>query len=103
MEFLLPLGKSKSQIEREVISGYFPPCVCYKILFTSPKEKRVRPALLEVDLQGANKHLTFSCIVREEEESSECAHACMSVRTRCAFFTIYFNQLCIPISTTEYY
>ena len=53
-------------MEREVKCGYFPPSVCYKILYTVPEEKRVRPALLKVHLQGADVPLTFSCTVKEE-------------------------------------
>ena len=62
----MPKGKSKSDLEQEVNSGRFPPCLCYKILFTSPEENRVRPALLKVDLLGANVRLTFSCTFKEE-------------------------------------
>ena len=68
----MPKGKSKSEMEKEVIIGCFPPCVCAKILFTSTEEKRVTPALLKVDLLNANVHLTFSCTFKEEP--SECSY-----------------------------
>ena len=57
-------------MEEEVSSGRFPPCLCYKILYTSPEERRVRPALLKVDLQGADVRLTFSCTLKEEPSES---------------------------------
>ena len=62
----MPKGKSKSDMEQEVNSGRFPPCLCYKILFTSPEESRVKPTLLKVDLLGADVDLTFSCTFKEE-------------------------------------
>ena len=65
-DFLMLKGKSKSDMEQEVNSARFPPCLCYKILFTSPEERRVRPALLKVDLHGADVDLTFSCTFKEE-------------------------------------
>ena len=71
----MPKGKSKSDMEQEVNSGRFPPCLCYKILFTSPEENRVRPALLKVDLLGASVRLTFSCRLREEP--SKFVHICL--------------------------
>ena len=64
--FLTPLEKSNDEIEREVISGRFPPCILYKIIYSSPEEKRTRPALLKVDLNGANVPLFFSCRIKEE-------------------------------------
>ena len=64
--FLEPLGKSKDEVEQGVISGRFPPCILYKIIYSSPEEKRTRPALLKVDLNGANISLSFSCRVMEE-------------------------------------
>ena len=62
----MPKRKSKSDMEKAVNSGRFPPCLCYKILFTSPEERRVRPALLKVNLLGADVDLTFSCTFKEE-------------------------------------
>ena len=64
--FLAPLGKSKDEIEREVISGRFPPCILYKIMYRSPEERRTRRALLKVKLNGADVSLFFSCSIKEE-------------------------------------
>ena len=64
--FLAPYGKHNDEIEREVISGRFPPCILYKIIDRSQEEKRTRPALLKVDLNGANVPLSFSCRIKEE-------------------------------------
>ena len=63
--FLGPLRKSNDEIEREVISGRFPPCILYKIIYSSPEEKRIRPALLKVYLNGAHVSLSFSCRIKE--------------------------------------
>ena len=73
-------GKSKSDVEQEVNNGRFPPCLCYKILFTSPEERRVKPALLKVDLLGADVHLTFSCTFKEEP--SKWVHISICARGR---------------------
>ena len=59
-------GKSKPEIEEEVSSGRFPPCVCARIQFTSPEDRRVKYASLMVDLLDANVRLTFSCTIKEE-------------------------------------
>ena len=95
----MPKGKSKSEMEKEVIIGCFPPCVCAKILFTSTEEKRVTPALLKVDLLNANVHLTFSCTFKEEP--SECSYLtlqCMYVNlvhVYSSMFTVYPLPWCI--------
>ena len=62
----MPMGKSEPDIEEEVSSERFPPCFCAKILYTSPEEKRVTPALLQVNLLDADVNLTFSCTFKEE-------------------------------------
>ena len=72
----MPKGKSKSDMEQEVNSGHFPPCLCYMILFTSPEKRRVRPALLKVDLLGADVDLTFSCTFQEEPGKWVHVHLC---------------------------
>ena len=59
-------------MEEEVSSGRFPPCLCYMIQYTSPEEMRVKPALLKVDLLGADVRLTFNCTLKEEP--SECVY-----------------------------
>ena len=69
-DFLMLKGKSKAAIDQEVIIGLFPPHVCYKILYRIPEERRVTPAFLKIDLQGADVPLTFSC--RFYEAESEC-------------------------------
>ena len=68
--FLELLKKSKVEVEQEVISGHFPPCILYKIIYSSPEGKRTRPALLKVILNGADVPLPFSC--RFMEEMCEC-------------------------------
>ena len=64
--FLEPLGKSKKDIEREVNSGRFPPCILYQIIYSSPEGKRVKPALMDVQVHGANVPLIFGCRIKEE-------------------------------------
>ena len=78
MEFkdvLLPKAKSKSEIEEAVSSGRSPPCILYKILYTSPEEQRVKPALLTVALCGDHLELRFNC--RIMEEMRECVSVCV--------------------------
>ena len=72
--FLAPLGKTKEEINGEVNNGRYPPCILYKIIFTSPEEKRVKPALVQVVLHGANPPLSFCC--RIQEEMCECVDKC---------------------------
>lgn len=72
-EFLKLKNKSKTEFEGEVNSGRFPPYICYKILYTSPEENRLQPALLKIDIHGTNKNLTVSCEIMEE--------ACTRVQT----------------------
>ena len=64
------MGKSKSDLEREIESGRFPPCILYKIVYTGPKEERRKIALMKVHVHGANVPLVFCCKVKEE--ASEC-------------------------------
>ena len=73
--FLEPLGKSNAEVEKEVTSGRFPPCILYKIIYTSPEENRLKPAMMKVELHGANVPLVFCC--RVKEEMSECACLCV--------------------------
>ena len=87
----MPTGKSKSDMEQEVNSGRFPPCLCYKIQYTSPKERRVSHGLLKVDLIGADVDLTFSCTL--EEEPSKWVHSrlcCVYVH----YLYLYFVFVC---------
>ena len=81
-KFLRPLQKSKDEVEQEVISGRFPPCILYKIIYSSPEEKRIRPALLKVDLNGADVPLFFSCRIKEMCECMFCLCVCVCVRVR---------------------
>ena len=91
----MPKGKSDSEMEQEVNSGRFPPCLCYKILYTSPEERRVIPVLLKVDLLGANVPLTFSCAFKEEP--SECVCICLCMQCVYAYLYMYYLCLCIII------
>ena len=54
--------------------GRFPPSVCYKVLYTSPEERRQTPAFLEVSMKGADVDLTFSCTIVQEEAGM---HVCL--------------------------
>ena len=64
------MGKSKSERERVIASGRFPPCILYKIIYTCPEEKRRKIALMKVHVHGANVPLVFCCEVKEK--MSEC-------------------------------
>ena len=78
-----PLQKSKDEVEKEVISGRFPPCILYQIIYSSPEKKRTRPALLKVDLNGADVPLVFNCRIKEEMCECMfclCIYVCMCVR-----------------------
>ena len=88
----MPKGKSKSDMEQEVNSGRFPPCLCYKILYTSPEERRVKPALLKVDLLGADVRLTFSCTLKEEP--GKWVHNCLCCL---CMYIIYICTLCLSV------
>ena len=63
--FLRPLQQSKDEVEQEVISGRFPPCILYQIVYSDPEGKRTRPTLLKVDLNGADVPLVFNCRIKE--------------------------------------
>ena len=69
--FLEPLRKTKEEVEQEVSNGCFPPCILYKIIYTGLEVNRVKSALVNIVLHGANVPLSFSC--RVEEEMCECA------------------------------
>ena len=75
--FLEPLQKSKDEVEQDVISGRFPPCILYQIISSSPEENRIRPALLKVDLNGADVPLVFNCRIKEEMCGCMCVHLCV--------------------------
>ena len=83
-DFLLHEGKSKYALKQEVSSGRYPPCVCYKVIHSSPEEKRVMTAFLKVDLVGADVPLTFSCTFKAAE--SEWPGLCLSVHVGCFIF-----------------
>ena len=86
------------ELEQEVNNGRFPPCICYKILYTSPEERRVKPYLLTVDLLGADVPLTFSCKLKEEP--SECL--CLSMQCVCNIIqTIYFLSVHVCIKFVQ--
>ena len=72
---MIPKGKTKSKQAEEVAKGRFPPCITYKIVYTSPEERRVKPAMMKVALDGADVPLIFSCRVKEElSELFTCIH-----------------------------
>ena len=70
----LAIKKSKGEVDREVKSGRFPPCILYKIVYTGPEENRVKSAVINVVLKGANVPLSFSCTIKEE--MCECSRVC---------------------------
>lgn len=72
-DFLALMGKSSLECQQEVSSGRFPPCIVYKIIYSSPEERRVKRALMTVDVDGANVPLSFHCLVKEEMR--ECVHS----------------------------
>ena len=61
------MGKSAQELKREVTSGRFPPSIHCKVIYTSPEVERVKPALVIVDVDGANVPLSFSCRIKEEK------------------------------------
>ena len=71
------MGKSKEDLDMEVTSGRYPPCILCKIFYTGEEEDRVKPALLEVHVDGTDVPLVFYCGIKEE--TSECVgDVCMS-------------------------
>ena len=66
-DFLATMKKSAREYEQEVTSGRFPPSILVRVIYTSPEEARVKPALLIVDVDGVNVPLTFNCRVKEEK------------------------------------
>ena len=58
--------KSKKEFEGEVGSGRFPPYIHYKVLYTSPQERRLQPSLMKVDLKGTNENLKLSFRIMQE-------------------------------------
>lgn len=71
------MGKEKDELDKEVTSGRFPPCILYKILYTGSEESRVKSALMMVDVDGANVPLVFSCRVKEEMCECRTVQVCM--------------------------
>ena len=63
---LEPLRKTKEEVEQEVSNGCFPPCILYKIIYTGLEVNRVKSALVNIVLHGANVPLSFNCRVKEE-------------------------------------
>ena len=59
-------NKTQEEFEGEVNSGRFPPYVRYKLLYTSPQERRPQPSLMMVDLKGTNENLKLSFDIMEE-------------------------------------
>lgn len=69
---MVPVGKSKSDLEGEVTLGRFPPCIIYKIIYTGAEQNRVNAAFFKVHLNGANVPLMFCCKVKEEMRECVC-------------------------------
>lgn len=67
----------KDEVEQDIQSERFPPCILYKIFYTSAEEKRVKRGVMLVDLVGADVKLSFGCSVKEE--MSECACCAVSL------------------------
>ena len=57
----------KKKLEREISSERFPPYIQYKVLYTSPHERRLQPYLMKVDLKGTNENLKLSFGIMQEE------------------------------------
>ena len=70
-EFLANFDLPKKDVEEDIKSGRFPPCIPYQIIYFSPEERRVKPAMMKVDVHGADKPISFVCTVKEE--LCECA------------------------------
>lgn len=85
-DFLALMGKSTLECQQEVSSGRFPPCIVYKIIYSSPEERRVKRALMTVDVDGANVPLSFHCLVKEEMR--ECVHS---------LWYMFVSLLCIHV------
>ena len=71
----MPSRMTKESLEKQITSGCFPPSIVYKVIYTSPEEKRVSPASMEVHVHGTNVPLVFS--LRIKEEMCECVHVVM--------------------------
>ena len=64
--FLKLKNMSKQEFDGEVSSGRFPPYIHYKVLYTSPQERRVQPSLMKVDLKGTNENPKLSFRIMQE-------------------------------------
>ena len=71
--------KSKEEFEGEVGSGRFPPYIHYKVLYTSPQERRLQPSLMKVDLKGTNENLKLSFRIMQEACKSYGSCVCVCV------------------------
>ena len=84
-DFLIPQGKSKAALQREMNSGRFPPYICYKILYSIPEERQVMPIFLKVELHGADVALIFTRRIKVPESEFpglfvcglHCPHLCI--------------------------
>ena len=72
-------NKTHEEFEGEVNSGRFPPFVRYKLLYTSPQERRTQPSLMMVDLKGSNENLRLSFDIMEEACKYVCVCVCACV------------------------
>ena len=58
--------KSKQDFEKEVSTGCFLPNLAYNVVYTSPEERRLQPALMNMELKRANENLRLSVDIMEE-------------------------------------
>ena len=72
-------NKSKEHFKGEISSGRFPPYIIYKVVYTSPEQRRLQPALMRVDLEGTDKHLKLSFDIMEEACKFHTWYACVSM------------------------
>ena len=70
----MPKAKLKCEVERAISRGQCPPYIQYFVSFDAPKEKRLKPAILRVKLQGDDLDLRFSFSIMEE--MCKCLYAC---------------------------
>ena len=87
-------NKTGKEFKGEVSSGRFPPYIHYKLLYTSPQEKRLQPSLMMVDLKGSNENVKLSFDIMEEAckyVHDMCMHAMLCLR--CVHFSMHICHL----------
>ena len=68
------MGKECSVVFADIQNGRYPPCIYYKVLYTSVAERRQAPGLLKAELHGADVKLFFTCKVFEERGTNNLFH-----------------------------